>query len=194
MQILPVERMTGIFEPWNVSVRFYPGGDKASQREEVERIYRRLAGETPFGSDWYEDQMEQEYEPISQTRNLIVVFTFAALVISILGLTAMSIYFIAQRKRDIAIRKVFGSTSRNEMLHLIRFSGLSLLASLVIAIPLIWIGVKKIQDILPIEGFSMPWWTPLAGFAIVALVSLLSVFVISKQATEENPVNNLKTE
>ena len=114
--------------------------------------------------------------------------------ISILGLTAMSIYFIAQRKRDIAIRKVFGSTSRNEMLHLIRFSGLSLLASLVIAIPLIWIGVKKIQDILPIEGFSMPWWTPLAGFAIVALVSLLSVFVISKQATEENPVNNLKTE
>ena len=194
MQIDPLEQMAGRFAPWNVSVRFYPGGDKASQREEVERIYRRLAGETPFGSDWYEDQMKQEYEPISQTRNLIVVFTFAALVISILGLTAMSIYFIAQRKRDIAIRKVFGSTSRNEMLHLIRFSGLSLLASLVIAIPLIWIGVKKIQDILPIEGFSMPWWTPLAGFAIVALVSLLSVFVISKQATEENPVNNLKTE
>ena len=194
MQILPVDKMTGVFEPWNVSVRFYPGGDKASQREEVERIYKKLAGETPFGSDWYEDQMEQEYEPISQTRNLIVVFTFAALVISILGLTAMSIYFIAQRKRDIAIRKVFGSTNRNEMLRLIRFTGQSLLASLVIAVPLIWIGVKKIQDILPIEGFSMPWWAPLAGFAIVALVSLLSVFVISKQATEENPVNNLKTE
>ena len=26
----------------------------------------------------------------------------------------MSIYFIAQRKRDIAIRKTFGSSSRNE--------------------------------------------------------------------------------
>jgi putative ABC transport system permease protein len=194
MQILPIDKMTGNFEPWNVSVRFYPGGDKASQREEVERIYRKLASETPFDSDWYEDQMAQEYEPISQTKNLISVFTFAALVISILGLTAMSIYFIAQRKRDIAIRKVFGSSSQSEMLRLIRFNCLSLLASLVIAIPLIWIGVKKIQDILPIEGFSMPWWTPLAGFAIVALVSLLSVFVISKQATEENPVNNLKTE
>ena len=138
--------------------------------------------------------MKQEYEPISQTRNLIVVFTFAALVISILGLTAMSIYFIAQRKRDIAIRKVFGSSSQSEMLRLIRFTCQSLLASLVIAIPLIWFGVSKIKDILPIEGFSMPWWTPVAGFVIVAVISLLSVFAISKQATEENPINNLKTE
>lgn len=194
MQIDPLEQMAGRFAPWNVSVRFYPGGDKARQKQEVDKIYAQLAGDVSFDSQWYEDMMREQYEGISQTSQLVSVFTFAALVISILGLTAMSIYFIAQRKRDIAIRKVFGSTSRNEMLHLIRFSGLSLLASLVIAIPLIWIGVKKIQDILPIEGFSMPWWTPLAGFAIVALVSLLSVFVISKQATEENPVNNLKTE
>ena len=122
------------------------------------------------------------------------VFTFAALVISLLGLTAMSIYFISQRKRDIAIRKVFGSSSRDEMLRLIRFTMESLLLSLIIAIPLIWLGVKKINEVLPVPGYSMPWWTPLAGFAIVALVSLLSVFVISKQATEENPVNNLKTE
>ena len=191
MQIDPLEQMAGRFAPWNVSIRFYPGGDKARQKQEVDKIYAQLAGDVSFDSQWYEDMMREQYEGISQTSQLVSVFTFAALVISILGLTAMSIYFIAQRKRDIAIRKVFGSTSRNEMLHLIRFSGLSLLASLVIAIPLIWIGVKKIQDILPIEGFSMPWWTPLAGFAIVALVSLLSVFVISKQATEENPVNNL---
>ena len=194
MQIDPLEQMAGRFAPWNVSIRFYPGGDMARQKQEVDKIYAQLAGDVSFDSQWYEDMMREQYEGISQTSQLVSVFTFAALVISILGLTAMSIYFIAQRKRDIAIRKVFGSTSRNEMLHLIRFSGLSLLASLVIAIPLIWIGVKKIQDILPIEGFSMPWWTPLAGFAIVALVSLLSVFVISKQATEENPVNNLKTE
>ena len=151
MQIDPLEQMTGRFAPWNVSIRFYPGGDKARQKQEVDKIYAQLAGDVSFDSQWYEDMMREQYEGISQTSQLVSVFTFAALVISILGLTAMSIYFIAQRKRDIAIRKVFGSTSRNEMLHMIRFSGLSLLASLVIAIPLIWIGVKKIQDILPIE-------------------------------------------
>lgn len=53
--------------------------------------------------------------------HLILIFTCAALVISLLGLTAMSIYFIAQRKRDIAVRKVFGSDSRSEMLRLMKF-------------------------------------------------------------------------
>ena len=194
MQIDPLEQMTGSFAPWNVSVRFYPGGDKVAQKQEVERLYARLAGDIPFESTWYEDLMREQYEGISQTSNLVSVFTFAALVISLLGLTAMSIYFISQRKRDIAIRKVFGSSSRDEMLRLIRFTMESLLLSLIIAIPLIWLGVKKINEVLPVPGYSMPWWTPLAGFAIVALISLLSVFVISKQATEENPVNNLKTE
>ena len=194
MRIFPLEKMINRLAPWNVSVRFYPGGDKVAQKQKVERLYARLAGDIPFESTWYEDLMREQYEGISQTSNLVSVFTFAALVISLLGLTAMSIYFISQRKRDIAIRKVFGSSSRDEMLRLIRFTMESLLLSLIIAIPLIWLGVKKINEVLPVPGYSMPWWTPLAGFAIVALVSLLSVFVISKQATEENPVNNLKTE
>jgi asparagine synthetase A len=45
-----------------------------------------------------------------------------------LGLTAMSIYFISQRKRDMAIRKVFGSSAGMERARLLRFSLLSLLA------------------------------------------------------------------
>ena len=194
MRIFPLEKMINRLAPWNVSVRFYPGGDKVAQKQEVERLYARLAGDIPFESTWYEDLMREQYEGISQTSNLVSVFTFAALVISLLGLTAMSIYFISQRKRDIAIRKVFGSSSRDEMLRLIRFTMESLLLSLIIAIPLIWLGVKKINEVLPVPGYSMPWWVPLAGFAIVVIISLLSVFVISKQATEENPVRNLKTE
>ncbi|MCR5574273.1 MAG: ABC transporter permease, partial [Bacteroidaceae bacterium] len=194
MRIFPLEKMINRLAPWNVSVRFYPGGDKTIQKQEVEQIYARLAGDLPFESKWYEDMMKEEYEGINQTRNLVSVFTFVALVISLLGLTAMSIYFISQRKRDIAIRKVFGSSSRDEMLRLVRFTMESLLISLAIAIPLMWIGVNKIYEVLPVPGFSMSWWIPVAGFAIVALISLLSVFVISKQATEENPVNNLKTE
>lgn len=57
----------------------------------------------------------------------------------------MSIYFIAQRKRDIAIRKTFGSSSRNEMLQLMKFSFSSLLISLIIAIPLMAFGIHTID-------------------------------------------------
>ena len=124
---------------------------------------------------------------------LIGIFTCAALVISLLGLTAMSIYFIAQRKRDIAIRKTFGSSSRNEMLQLMKFSFSSLLISLIIAVPLMIFGIHTIDKIVAYDS-SFPWWVPPTAFAVITLISLGSVFLISRKAVRENPVNNIKTE
>ena len=123
----------------------------------------------------------------------MIIFTCAALLISLLGLTAMSIYFIAQRKRDMAVRKVFGSSSSGEMKRLMRFSLVSLLISLVIAIPLMIFGVRQIDKIVTFDS-AFPWWVPLVSIATVSLISLISVFFISLKATRENPVNNLKTE
>lgn len=104
----------------------------------------------------------------------------------------MSIYFIAQRKRDIAVRKVFGSDSRSEMLRLMKFSSASLAVSLIIGLPLMYIGIQQIDKIVTYSSF--PWWVPVAAFLIVALISLASVWLISRKAVRENPVLNLKTE
>lgn len=64
----------------------------------------------------------------------------------------MSIYFIAQRKRDIAVRKVFGSDSRSEMLRLMKFSSASLAVSLIIGLPLMYIGIQQIDKIVTYES------------------------------------------
>ena len=69
---------------------------------------------------------------------LIGIFTGAAFLISLLGLTAMSIYFIAQRKRDMAIRKVFGSSSLEEQKRLMKYSLHSIAISLAIAVRIPW--------------------------------------------------------
>lgn len=65
--------------------------------------------------------MTEVYKDLLHMRTTIVAFTCAALLISLLGLTAMSIYFISQRKRDMAIRKVFGSGAGMERARLLRF-------------------------------------------------------------------------
>lgn len=105
----------------------------------------------------------------------------------------MSIYFIAQRKRDIAIRKVFGSSTVSEMRRLMLFSLTSLTISLLVSIPLIVFGVYQIDKIVTYES-TFPWWIPITAFLIVTLISLGSVYLVSHKATRENPVNNLKTE
>lgn len=178
--------------PWNILVETRDG-DLAHYKQDLDALYSKLIDGQPFNSQWYGQEVKDTYDDISRINKLIYIFTGAALIISLLGLTAMSIYFITQRKRDMAVRKVFGSTVSNELRILMGFSFKSLLISLLIAIPLMWLGIHHIYKLVPFEG-TFPWWIPIASFLTVTIISLGSVYLISLKATRENPVNNLKTE
>lgn len=188
MQIRPCEDIY----PWTILVEVEEA-EPEQYRRQLDALYSDILNGLPFESTWYHQDMQKQYDDIMRLNNTLLVFTCTALLISLLGLTAMSIYFITQRKRDIAIRKVFGSSSRGEQLLLIRFSLRSLLVSLVPALPLMYAGIVQIDKLVPFGG-AFPWWVPLLALAFVLLVSLGSVWLISLKATRENPVNHLKTE
>ena len=188
MQIAPSDSIS----PWNILVEVRDDQPEAYKKQ-LDQLYSKIIDGYSFDSEWYDTLVQKIYEDITRMNHLILIFTCAALVISLLGLTAMSIYFIAQRKRDIAVRKVFGSDSRSEMLRLMKFSSASLAVSLLIGLPLMYIGIQQIDKIVTYES-SFPWWVPVAAFLIVALISLASVWLISRKAVRENPVLNLKTE
>lgn len=188
MQIAPSDSIS----PWNILVEVRDEQPEAYKKQ-LDQLYSKIIDGYPFDSEWYDALVQKIYEDITRMNHLILIFTCAALVISLLGLTAMSIYFIAQRKRDIAVRKVFGSDSRSEMLRLMKFSSASLAVCLIIGLPLMYIGIQQIDKIVTYES-SFPWWVPVAAFLIVALISLASVWLISRKAVRENPVLNLKTE
>ena len=178
--------------PWNVSVEVQDG-DLNAYKKKIDQLYKIAAKDFAFESAWYGDQLKDLYADFNRMNRLMLIFTGAALLISLLGLTAMSLYFIAQRKRDMAIRKVFGSSSLGEQERLMKFSLISLGISLVIAIPLMLFGVHQIDKIVTFDS-AFPWWVPIASIAFIAFVSLASVYLISRKATRENPVENLKTE
>ena len=178
--------------PWNVLVETIEG-DQAAYKRELDALFSEVVEGIPFESKWYADEMKEVYKDLLHMRTTIVAFTCAALLISLLGLTAMSIYFISQRKRDMAIRKVFGSSARMERARLLRFSLLSLLAGMLLAVPLAWFGVRQIDGILHYSPMAM-WGVFGFAFLLVALISLGSVCLISWGAVRENPVNHIKTE
>ena len=178
--------------PSNISVEVQDG-DLNAYKKQLDQLFKIAAKEFTFDSAWYDDQMHALYSDFNRLNRLMLIFTGAALLISLLGLTAMSLYFIAQRKRDMAIRKVFGSSSLGEQERLIKFSLGSLGISLVIAVPLMIFGVHQIDKIVTFDS-TFPWWVPIASVLIVSLISLVSVYLISRKATRENPVENLKTE
>ena len=69
----------------------------------------------------------------------------------------------------------------------------SLLISLVIAVPLIYLGIRQIDKFVEYDP-HFQWWIPVTAFALVVIFSLGSVWLISLKTTSDNPVNNLKSE
>ena len=62
------------------------------------------------------DEIADNYATQRRLLRIVGIFTFVALVISALGLLAMSTYYIQQKEQETAIRKVFGA-SRHEILR-----------------------------------------------------------------------------
>lgn len=187
MGILPANSIS----PWNVLVETN-SADQEYKRK-LDNLYSEAIGGIPFESKWYHDEVLDTYDNITRLNKTIVIFTFAALVISFLGLTAMSLYFISQRKRDISIRKVFGSNAWIEQYTMMKFSMKLLLISLVIASPLIYFGVRQTDKFVEYNP-SFQWWIPVTAFMFIVFISLGSVWLISIKATSDNPINNLKSE
>ena len=188
---IQIEHPDSIY-PSNISVEVQDG-DLNVYKKQLDKLFKIAAKDFSFDSAWYGEQMHTLYADFSRLNSLMLIFTGAALLISLLGLTAMSLYFITQRKRDMAIRKAFGSSSMKEQERLMRFTFASLAISLTIAVPLMTLGIHQINKIVTFDS-TFPWWVPVASIITVALISLVSVYLISLKATRENPVENLKTE
>lgn len=119
--------------------------------------------------------------------------TRRSLLISILGLLAMSTYFIQQRLREVALRKVFGSTILQILERLTLTFIRYVLIAFVLAIPIIW---YTMNDWL--AGYSYrislhPLIFMVAG-GICLTISFFTVFWQSYHAATINPVENIKTE
>ena len=119
------------------------------------------------------------------------IFLVIALVISILGLFAMSSYFAEENTKCIAIHKVFGGTVQSETVRNVSTHIRVILIANIVGLPLGSIVAKLMLQGLP--GVNMLWPNLLACIASVTL-SLLSVFWQTLRAARTNPAEALKKE
>lgn len=179
------------FRPWSTVIGIQ--GDLVEGYEAVRKVYKQVFNTTLDEEHPYIDQqIEAEYEAETRIATIVRLFAFIAIVISLLGLVAMSTYFIQQRRREIALRKVFGSTGRQIRARLIRSFLVYVGVAFVVAVPVVWYFMSQW---ISQYSYRITWWpfVPLAG-AIVLLISFCAVAVQSYMAANENPVKNIKQE
>ena len=140
-----------------------------------------------------EDCIAETFEDHQNTLDIISLFTLIAIVISVMGYMGLSLFFIRQRQKEIAIRKVMGSTSGEVLLLMLRTFSIPMLISFVIAVPISWYIMNDWLSNFSYRIALSPWIFAAAGFTCF-IISLLTVIVQSWRAASENPINNIKTE
>ena len=140
-----------------------------------------------------ENCIAETFEDQQNTLRIVSLFTLIAIVISVLGYVGLSLFFIRQRKKEIAIRKVMGSTSTEVLLLMLRTFSVPMLVSFVIAVPVSYYIMSDWLSNFSYRIALSPWIFAAAGSACF-IISLLTVVIQSWRAASENPVNNIKTE
>lgn len=147
--------------------------------------------------DWkvqsVDDNIKASLNEEKNTMRIVSIFTGVAVLISILGFIGMSLFFIRQRKKEIGVRRIMGSTT-NEVLSLLltKFCA-PLLVSFIFAVPLSWFIMDKW-----LESFSyrigLSPWIFIASGAVSLLIAVVSIFFQTLHAAHSNPVDAIRAE
>jgi putative ABC transport system permease protein len=187
-----VTHLGGMSSTDNLLVRF-DNNDYRPALKAIEAEWKKTYPNFPMIYNSVEDAFQRAMEATHRQMQIIVLFSIISVLLSLLGLFALSTFMAKRRTKEIAIRKILGASD----FQIIKLLNRSFLILVVVANIISWpIAFVFIQQWL--EGFAyrieMPFWP----FAIATLTSVfIALFTMSLQARKaamNNPVNALKNE
>lgn len=181
------------FTPWNVLIKIH--GDKEEALRQVrgvfEDIYTSNLSDSVFEMPFLTQQIEDDFDAEHRLSVILTWFALIAIMISMLGLMAMSTYYVRQRAQDIAVHKVMGGTSMEVLTKLVRTFMAYVLVAAVISIPVIY---YVMNDWLSQFSYriSVYWWIYVVSALLAVTICFLSVVTQCSRAANTNPINSLK--
>jgi putative ABC transport system permease protein len=159
----------------------------------IESEWKKLAPDYPVSYQFVDETIERQYKAEQNTGVLIGSFAALAIIIACLGLLGLSAFMSEQRKKEIGVRKVLGSSVAGIVLLLSKdFSRLVLIAFVVVA-PLAWYAINQwLSDFAyKIEVSPLVY---LGAGCIVLAIAFTSVFYQAMKAALVNPGDTLRSE
>ena len=160
---------------------------------QVKETLNRLYPGVTFNPNFLDDVFNLQFRGDRQFAKNIAIFAGFAILIACLGLFGLASFTTEQRRKEIAVRKVLGS-SEIQLVLMLTWDFLKWVAiANLIAWPLGWFGLKRWLDDfayrtnLTIEPF-------LLASVGALLIALLTISIQSIRAARNNPANTLRAE
>ncbi|MFP4556607.1 MAG: ABC transporter permease [Bacteroidales bacterium] len=159
----------------------------------IERVWRELNPDYPFQYQFITDSYRLVYRNEYSQMKLLAIFTIISIVLSCLGIYAVSAFNMQRKVKEIGIRKVNGAKIWQVMLMLNMDFVKWVAIAFVIATPIAYYAMDKwLQNFA--YRTQLSWWVfALAGLLALA-IALLTVSWQSWLAARRNPVEALRYE
>ncbi|MCP4727680.1 MAG: FtsX-like permease family protein, partial [bacterium] len=196
-QALHVPAEPVIFTPQYSPGNFYfvkvGTADLPDKIERINEKYSELFPGNSFTYFFLDEFFNEQYQADQNLRSAFLLFTSLCILLSCLGLFGLSYFIIAQRTKEIGIRKAIGATSGSIIGLIVKyFSGLVLLAA-VFASPLTYYIINRW-----LSGYAYHInFNPGFLFIPAVMIFIIALLTISYKAIKVallNPVDPLKYE
>ncbi|WBL22288.1 ABC transporter permease [Zunongwangia sp. HRR-M8] len=147
----------------------------------------------PFEYRFVDDAFDARFKSEQLIGNLSRIFALLAILISCLGLLGLSAYTAEQRRKEIGVRKVLGSSVAGIVRLLSKEFLVLVVVAILIAVPLAWYIMYTW-----LQGFAYrisihAWVFVIAGIAAIG-IAMVTVSFQAIKAAIQNPVKSLRTE
>lgn len=169
-----------------------------SQRKEeglaaIKAAWQKINPEFPFAYGYINDSYHKVYATEYAQSKVLSLFALISVILSALGIYAISAFSMQRRVKEIGIRKVNGATIGEIMLMLNKKFLVWVAIAFVVAIPIAWYAMSKWLESFAYKT-ELSWWIfALAGLSAM-LIALVTVSIQSYRAATRNPVDSLKYE
>ncbi len=180
--------------PWQMLIKVNnTGRDPYATMQEIKDIITSITKDNSAEYLTYcPDRHKLKYSQERTTQTIISIFTVIAIIISSLGLLAMSAYYTQQQKKSIAVKKIFGATTgsvlKQTIMHFMTLVGVSF----VIATPIAyWMAERWLQGYNYRIEIS-PMIFILSG-VFTAIIAFAAIYWQSHRAACANPAETTKS-
>lgn len=176
----------------NILVKIKGGVEKETLGR-IEDFYKEYNDGLPFNYKFIDEDFQALYASEQQISSLSQYFSAIAILISCLGLFGLAAFTAEQRKKEIGIRKILGSSVFNIIKMLTGEFSKMVFIALFIALPLGYWGSSKWLGNFAYR-IDLEWWMFAGAGLGVILIALATVSLQAIKAACANPIKSLKTE
>lgn len=173
-------------------VRVTPGNlDQAYTQ--VEKAWKTVEPDREFLGSYLDENIDRTLRKERKMSTMISSGSILAIVLSCIGLFAISLLVVAQRRKEIGIRKVVGASVQSITILLTKDFLKLVCIAFVIAAPIAWWSATQwLQSYTYRIDLSL--WIFAGAGAIALLIAAVTIGTRTIGAALANPVDSLKTE